>query len=291
MAAGLGSRFGGGIKQLTPILPSGELIIDYSVYDAENAGFDKIVFVIRRDIEKDFREAIGDRLKAKSNCEIEYVFQDINDLPDGFGVPRDRTKPWGTGQAVLACKNAVDGPFAVINADDYYGREAFYKMHEFLESADDSENNYCMIGFSLKNTLSENGGVTRGVCRLDDNGNLVSVEETSGLSENASGEVTDADGNLINSDSRVSMNMWGLNSSFMNVLETGFKKFLENLGDNSLKAEYLLPIIIDDLIKNGKATVKMLETEDKWYGVTYSSDKDYVSAALKKLADSGTYKF
>ncbi len=291
MAAGLGSRFGEGIKQLTPILPSGELIIDYSVYDAVNAGFDKIVFVIRRDIEKDFREAIGDRLKAKSNCEIEYVFQDMNDLPDGFSVPRGRTKPWGTGQAVLACKNAVDGPFAVINADDYYGREAFYKMHEFLVSADDKEKNYCMMGFSLKNTLSENGGVTRGICRLDENGNLVAVEETSGLSENSSGEVTDADGNLTDPDSRVSMNMWGLNSSFMNILENRFGEFLKNLGDNALKAEYLLPIIIDDLIKNGEATVKMLETEDKWYGVTYSSDKDYVSAALKKLADSGMYKF
>ena len=290
MAAGLGSRFGGGIKQLTPILPSGELIIDYSVFDAVNAGFDRIVFVIRRDIEDDFRRIIGDRLKEKSNCEIEYVFQDIADLPEGFSLPEGRTKPWGTGQAVLACKDIIDGPFAVINADDYYGREAFYKMHDFLVS-DGGDNDYCMIGFALKNTLSENGGVTRGVCRLDGEGNLVSVKETSGLSETASGEIVDSDGKTIDPESRVSMNMWGLTPSFMQILDGGFKEFLGNLGENALTAEYLLPIIIDDLIKNGKARVKMLQSEDKWYGVTYSSDKDYVSAALKKLADSGMYKF
>lgn len=291
MAAGIGSRFGGGIKQLEPVGPNGEIIMDFSIHDAIEAGFNKIVFIIRKDLEKDFREVIGERIEAtakKFNVEIAYAFQEINNLPQGYTVPEGRTKPWGTGQAVLACKNIVNEPFAVINADDYYGKKAFKLIHKFLQNyTPDKPSNYCMAGFILKNTLSDNGGVTRGVCKVDENSYLVQVDETSNIEKTPTGAV--ANGVEINPDSNVSMNMWGLTPEFINILEKGFNEFLAEKG-NELKAEYLLPIIIDKLIKSNEATVKMLETDDKWFGVTYKEDKESVASSFNELFAQGVYK-
>lgn len=291
MAAGIGSRFGGGIKQLEPVGPNGEIIMDFSIHDAIEAGFNKIVFIIRKDLEKDFREVIGERIEAtakKFNVEIAYAFQEINNLPQGYTVPEGRTKPWGTGQAVLACKNIVNEPFAVINADDYYGKKAFKLIHKFLQNyTPDKPSDYCMAGFILKNTLSDNGGVTRGVCKVDENSYLVQVDETSNIEKTPTGTV--ANGVEINPDSNVSMNMWGLTPEFINILEKGFNEFLAEKG-NELKAEYLLPIIIDKLIKSNEATVKMLETDDKWFGVTYKEDKESVASSFNELFAQGVYK-
>jgi UTP-glucose-1-phosphate uridylyltransferase len=287
MAAGMGSRFGGGIKQLTPVGLSGEIIIDYSIYDALEAGFNKVIFIIRKDIEEEFRKVIGDRIEKK--CKVEYAFQELGNLPEGFSVPEGRTKPWGTGQAVLACKGLIHEPFVVINADDYYGKEAFVKIHDYLvEHAQDSHK-YCMAGFILENTLSENGGVTRGVCTVDENQHLVDVNETSNIIKTPQGAAIEDGHQPIDAKSNVSMNMWGLTPEFIDILEKGFVDFLENLGDNPLKAEYLLPIIIDKLIKENKVNVTVLETQDKWFGVTYAEDKEYVTKSFKKLVEEGVY--
>ncbi len=285
MAAGIGSRFGGGVKQLTPVGPNGELIIDYSVHDAFEAGFDKVVFIIRKDIEADFKEIIGDRLAAKYN--VEYAFQDMYDIPEDFTVPEGRTKPWGTGQAVLAAKNLIKEPFAVINADDYYGKEAFVKIHDYLTENGDKVGEYCMAGFILENTLSDNGGVTRGICTVDENGCLAGVTETSNIVKTENG--AESDGKAVDVKSLVSMNMWGLTPEFMDVLDGGFNEFLSNL-ENPLKSEYLLPVIIDKLISDGEVSVKVLETKDKWFGVTYAEDKQSVADSFKKLVDDGVYK-
>lgn len=291
MAAGIGSRFGGGIKQLEPVGPNGEIIMDFSIHDAIEAGFNKIVFIIRKDLEKDFREVIGERIEKtakKFNVEIAYAFQEINNLPTGFSVPEGRTKPWGTGQAVLACKDIVNEPFVVINADDYYGKKAFKLIHSFLQNyTSNKPTDYCMAGFILKNTLSDNGGVTRGVCRVDENNFLVQVDETSNIVKTSTG--AEAEGVEIDPNSNVSMNMWGLTPEFIDILDKGFEEFLSEKG-TELKAEYLLPIIIDKLIKNKKATVKMLETDDKWFGVTYKEDKDSVSNSFNELFAQGVYK-
>lgn len=287
MAAGIGSRFGGGIKQLTPVGPSGELIIDYSVHDALEAGFNKVIFIIRKDIEADFKSIIGDRLQQKLECEIQYAYQSIDDLPTPHSVPSGRTKPWGTGQAVLSCKGLLNEPFCVINADDYYGKEAFCKIHDFLVDHHNEPGQYCMAGFILENTLSENGGVTRGICRMVGD-KLTGVVETHGIVKTADGaEVASIP---VDVKSHVSMNMWGLSSDFIDILEDGFKVLLDSLGDNEMKAEYLLPTIIDKLIQKGKASVTMLETQDKWFGVTYAEDKASVQAEFKKLVDAGAYK-
>ncbi|OUP86211.1 nucleotidyltransferase [Lachnoclostridium sp. An169] len=296
MAAGIGSRFGGGIKQLEPVGPNGEIIMDYSIHDAMEAGFDKIIFIIRHDIEKDFREVIGDRIEkicARKNVEVCYAFQDLSDIPEGFTVPEGRTKPWGTGQAVLACKDLIKEPFIVINADDYYGKEAFVKIHDFLQGyTPEKSNEFCMAGFILKNTLSENGGVTRGICQLDENGYLTGVNETSNIVKTADGAAVDADGTLTPVDalSYVSMNMWGLTPEFVGMLETGFVEFFEKLNGNEAKAEYLLPIYIDELLKAGKVTVKVLGTDDRWFGVTYKEDKPVVVESFRKLIEDGVYK-
>jgi len=287
MAAGIGSRFGGGIKQLTPVGPNGEIIIDYSIHDALEAGFNKVVFIIRKDIEEEFRRVIGDRMEKK--CKVEYAFQEKENLPEGYSVPEGRVKPWGTGQAVLACKGIVKEPFAVINADDYYGKEAFVKIHDYLVEHADDQYNYCMAGFILANTLSENGGVTRGVCKVDENGHLVDVDETSDIIKTADGAAIAGSDKPMDANSHVSMNMWGLTPEFIDILEKGFSEFLDNLSDNPLKAEYLLPIIIDKLIKEKKATVTVLETQDKWFGVTYAEDKQYVIDSFKKLVEDGVY--
>ena len=294
MAAGIGSRFGGGIKQLEPVGPGGEIIMDYSIYDALKAGFDKIVFIIRRDLEKDFREVIGNRIEKVAR--VEYAFQELGDLPEGFSVPEGRKKPWGTGQAVLSIKGIVDGPFLVINADDYYGKEGFQKIHDYMVNhmkEDGDVYDMCMGGFILRNTLSDNGTVTRGVCTLDGDGSLKEVTETYEIRMEADGSMKaqDEQGNpvQVNPDQHVSMNMWGLPAAFLKELEKGFPEFLENLKEGDIKSEYLLPKIIDKLVKAGKARVEVLETKDKWFGVTYKEDKETVVEAIRRLIAEGAY--
>ena len=294
MAAGIGSRFGGGIKQLEPVGLNGEIIMDYSIHDAIKAGFNKIIFIIRKDIEADFREVIGERIEkmcASLGVEVGYAFQSLDDIPAGVGVPEGRSKPWGTGQAVLCAKKLVSEPFAVINADDYYGKESFVKLHQYLcQNVGDKydPNAFCMAGFILKNTLSENGGVTRGVCKVDANGYLTDVEETSNIVKTESG--AEADGKAIDPDSFVSMNMWGLTPEFMDLLEVGFDEFFKTAAPaNPLKAEYLLPIYIGQLLREEKVSVKVLETKDKWFGVTYKEDKEFVVESFKKLIAAGEY--
>ncbi len=291
MAAGIGSRFGGGIKQLAPVGPSGEIIMDYSIHDALKAGFDKIVFIIRHDIADDFEEIIGKRIKKV--CEVEYAYQEADDLPGGFAKPEDRKKPWGTGQAILACKDIVKEPFAIINADDYYGKEAFKLVHDFLvEPHGGDKLDFCMAGFILKNTLSDNGGVTRGVCTVDENENLVDVTETYNIVKKDGGAYVAADDGSfekIDEMSHVSMNMWGVTPALFPVLESGFSDFLKNGGIDNLKSEYLLPDVIDKLVKSGEASVKVLETRDKWFGVTYKEDRQSVEDAFAKLIAEGVY--
>ena len=296
MAAGIGSRFGGGIKQLEPVGPNGEIIMDYSIHDAVEAGFDKIVFIIRRDIEADFREAIGNRMEqlcALKGVEIAYAFQEMDDLPEGITVPEGRKKPWGTGQAVLACREIIKEPFAVINADDYYGKEAFVKLHDFLQGyTPDKAAEFCMAGVILKNTLSENGGVTRGVCQLDADEYLTGVHETSNIVKTADGAAVEEENGLrpIDPMSYVSMNMWGLTPEFIQMLEKGFVEFFEKIDGNEEKAEYLLPIYIDELLQAGKVSVKVLETVDKWFGVTYKEDKPVVVESFQNLIKTGVYE-
>ena len=296
MAAGIGSRFGGGIKQLAPVGMNGEIIMDYSIHDAIEAGFDEIVFIIRRDIEEAFREAIGSRVEKiceKLGVEIAYAYQEREALPEGVSCPKDRTKPWGTGQAVLACRKVLHEPFAVINADDYYGKEAFVKVHDFLtQYSAEKPNAYCMAGFILKNTLSENGAVTRGICETNENGYLTAVHETSGIVKTAEGAAVEADGVLasIDADSCVSMNMWGLTPEFMELLQTGFEEFFKKHSEAELlKAEYLLPGCIDELIQKGQVSVRVLESHDKWFGVTYKEDKEFVVKSFEQLIKNGVY--
>ena len=267
MAAGIGSRFGTGIKQLEPVDASNHIIMDYSIHDAIEAGFNHVVFIIRKDIEKEFKEVIGD----------------INDIPGT--LPEGRTKPWGTGQAVLAAKNVIDTPFIVINADDYYGKEGFKAVHEYLVNGGKS----CMAGFVLRNTLSDNGGVTRGICKMDDQNNLTEVVETKNIVKTATG--AEADGVVVDVNSLVSMNMWGLTPEFLDVLEEGFKAFFEKeVPSNPLKAEYLIPIFIGELLEQGKMSVKVLKTNDTWYGMTYHEDVAAVKDSFKKMLEDGVYK-
>ncbi len=296
MAAGIGSRFGEGIKQLAPVGVNGEIIMEYSIHDAIEAGFNKVIFIIRKEIEDVFKEAIGNRIEEicqKLSVKIEYAYQDIRNIPENVEFPQERTKPWGTGQAVLACKEILHEPFVVINADDYYGKEAFVKIHEFLGNyTKEKANEFCMAGFILKNTLSENGSVTRGVCELDECGKLTAVHETSNIVKTDTGAATDNDGTLseVDAEAYASMNMWGLTPEFIQMLEEGFEKFFENMNEkNILKAEYLLPIYIDELLQNGKVSVKVLESHDKWFGVTYKEDKEYVKKSFEKLIKDGVY--
>ena len=294
MAAGIGSRFGGGIKQLEPVGPNGEIIMDYSIHDALEAGFNKIVFIIRRDLEKDFKEIIGNRIEKVA--QVEYAFQELEALPAGYTVTAGRKKPWGTGQAVLSVKGIVKEPFLVINADDYYGKEGFVKIHDYMVNEMDIDSDVldmCMGGFILSNTLSENGAVTRGVCILNEDGTLKDVTETYEIEMKGNGlYAADEQGNpvLVSPDQHVSMNMWGLPPKFLDELEAGFPEFLDNLKEGDIKSEYLLPKIIDQQIKNGKAKVAVLETRDKWFGVTYKEDKAAVVAAIRRLIADGAYK-
>lgn len=302
MAAGIGSRFGTGIKQLEPVGLHNEIIMDYSIHDAIEAEFNKIIFVIREDIEADFRERIGSRVEAtckKLNVEINYAFQDLNNVPEGYTVPAGRTKPWGTGQAVLSAKDLIHEPFAVINADDYYGKEAYRQIHDWLV-LDHADNAVAMAGFILKNTLSDNGGVTRGVCKVaEGHTHIIDVVETSNIIKTVDdGKIgAEADGVELNPESYVSMNFWGFPAkegcapAYLGVLEQGFKEFFENdVKANPLKAEYLLPTHIGGLLRDGKYTVKVLETKDKWFGVTYREDKESVVQSFKKLIADGVYR-
>ena len=292
MAAGIGSRFGGGIKQLEPVGPNGEIIMDYSIYDAREAGFNKVVFVIRKDLEKDFKEIIGSRIEKE--IEVAYAYQELMDIPEKFrGRFSERTKPWGTGQAILCCKDVVNEPFLVINADDYYGKEAYREAYQYLaeEKPESEKVQASMIGFVLGNTLSENGGVTRGICKVDENGMLTDIVETSNIEETETGAgIRTEDGiTPVNVHSPVSMNMWGLHRDFFKVLESGFEEFLENVEEGNLKAEYLLPTIIGGLLEEGKIDVKVLKSHDKWFGVTYKEDKEFVVTSIKKLVEQGVY--
>lgn len=291
MAAGIGSRFGGGIKQLEPVGPNGEIIMDYSIYDAIEAGFDKVVFVIRKDLEKDFKEVIGSRIEKIVN--VDYAYQEVDDIPDIYKERfQGRTKPWGTGQAILCCKDVVDAPFLVINADDYYGKQAFKEGYEYLTGGACKDSlEICMISFVLKNTLSDNGAVTRGVCKVDDKGMLSQIVETQNIEKvNGRAVVQKADGmQEIDLESPVSMNMWGLRPEFFRILEQGFQEFLGGVDVSDLKAEYLLPTMIGDLLKKNKLDVKVLRSKDMWFGVTYKEDKDAVVSAVRGLIDAGVY--
>lgn len=291
MAAGIGSRFGGGIKQLEAVGPNGEIIMDYSIHDALEAGFNKVVFVIRKDLDKDFKEIIGRRMEKL--VEVEYAYQELNDIPERFQKKIEgRKKPWGTGQAILCCKDVVDEPFLVINADDYYGKEAYREAYAYLTGRkDDNAYEACMVGFVLKNTLSDNGGVTRGVCKVDEHRMLSEIVETSNIVKTAEGAaVQTEDGAVpIDVESEVSMNMWGLSPAFFDVLEKGFDVFLEKLDPENLKGEYLLPTIIGDLLKEGKMRVEVRKSHDEWFGVTYKEDKPDVVASIQKLIKDGVY--
>ena len=294
MAAGIGSRFGGGIKQLEPVGPNGEIIMDYSIHDALEAGCNKVVFIIRKDIEEDFKEIIGKRIEKL--VPVEYAYQSVDELPGDRRNTWGRTKPWGTGQAVLCVRDLVKEPFIVINADDYYGKEAFVKLYQYMTTEMNTENpvyDICMAGFILSNTLSDNGGVTRGVCSVDANGYLQRVTETYEIQMKA-GVLTACDEQKqpvsVSEDQHVSMNMWGFTGGFMKELVKRFPVFLEkSIPENPLKCEYFLPFVVDELLQEKKAAVKVLTTQDKWYGVTYKEDKPVVVAAIQKLKDQGLY--
>lgn len=282
MAAGMGSRFGG-LKQLEPIGENGEALLDYSVYDAVKAGFNKVVFVIKHAIEKEFKEIVGSRIEKK--VRVEYVFQENDKLPNGFTCPNDRVKPWGTAHAILCCKEVVKEPFAVINADDYYGKSAFVKIAEFLKSGTDD---YCMVGFRLKNTLTENGYVSRGVCETE-NGILKTVTERTKIVDCKYTEDDGKSWTALNPDSIVSMNLWGFQPDIFSHIESGFVDFL-NKNINTPKSEYYLPSVVSGLIESGEKQVKVLVAEDKWYGVTYKEDKEDVVDAIKEMTDGGLYQ-
>ena len=289
MAAGIGSRFGGGIKQLEPVGPSGEIIMDYSIYDALEAGFNKVVFVIRKDLEKDFKEIIGNRI-AKIVA-VDYAYQELENIPEQYMDKLEgRTKPWGTGQAILCCKDIIDEPFLVINADDYYGKEAYREAYDELIKKHDGMD-ISMVGFVLKNTLSKNGTVTRGVCKVNADHMLESIEETYEIAGRDDYAVAVRDGEEIRLDlnSPVSMNMWGLQPEFFEILEKGFAEFLGNITKEEKKAEYLLPKIIGHLLEAGKTQVKVLESHDQWFGVTYKEDKAAVVEAIQELIAAGVY--
>ena len=291
MAAGMGSRYGG-LKQIDPIDPQGHIIMDYSIYDAVQAGFGKVIFIIKKENEADFRERIGNRMEKR--IPVEYVFQDLHNIPDGYEVPEGRVKPWGTGHAVLSCLPVVDGPFAVINADDYYGKEAFVKVHDYLveEHPASDKLDFCMAGFLLENTLSENGGVTRGICSVNEQGHLTKVTETKNIVKTAEGAAVQAeDGSLtaVQAHCPVSMNMWGFTPEIFGILEKGFAEFLGALKDQT-KGEYLIPTVVDQLIQTGVCNVTVLESRDKWFGVTYKEDKPLVVRSFRELIDAGVYK-
>ncbi|WP_035040000.1 nucleotidyltransferase family protein [Catonella morbi] len=294
MAAGMGSRYGG-IKQLESFGPDGEIIMDYSIFDAIKAGFDKIVIILREDIYDDFMNIIGNRLMEVTNIPVHIVFQSLNDIPDGYKVPDGRTKPWGTGQAILSVKEYIDEPFLVINADDFYGRDPYIKSQIFLSNSilNLKKPKFCLAGYTLENTLSDNGSVTRGICKCDDNGNLLSIEETFGIKcENNIVTGTDSHGNkrILSLQNTVSMNMMGFTPAIFPMLEDKFITFLNKLSDNDpLKSEFLLPIAINEMLKDEVIDVEVVKTNANWFGVTFKEDREQVKNSLQKLAETGVY--
>ncbi len=293
MAAGLGSRFGGGIKQLAKLGPSGEIIMDYSIHDALDAGFDKIVFIIRKEIEKDFREVIGDRIEKIAKCE--YAFQELDKLPEGYSVPDGRTKPWGTAHALIQVRDLIDCPFAVINADDFYGKEGFKLIHDYLVNEMDEASpvfDMCMAGYIVGNTLSDNGTVNRGVCKMGEDDYLKEINETYDISKHPDGSLVGADCRgrevRVDGDAIVSMNMFGFPEKFLDTLIENFPAWLDSYGEE-MKSEYLLPREVSQLMLAGKATVKVLKDHDRWFGVTYAEDKEAVQKSLLELVDKGVY--
>ena len=293
LAAGMGSRYGG-LKQIDPVGPHGELIIDYSVYDAKKAGFEKVVFIIKRELEEDFRIAIGNRLEK--SIEVEYAFQQLDQLPSGYALPEGRVKPWGTTHAVLAAKPLIDGPFAAINADDYYGPEAYKVLYDFLTEPrpQDGKEHFCMVGYHIENTVTDKGTVARGVCEADGNGYLASVVERLKVAKSETGACYTEDDGATWTDlpegTLVSMNFWGFTEGFLQESEKDFPAFLDKgLAENPQKCEYLLPFTVDNLIKTGRADVKVLESRDRWYGVTYQEDKPGVVQAIAEKHAAGLY--
>lgn len=290
MAAGMGSRFGG-LKQIEPLGPDGEIILDYSVFDAARAGFDKVIFVIKKEIEEDFKRVTEGKYEGK--IKVRYAYQDINNLPEGFTVPEGRVKPWGTAHAIYSCKELIDGPFAVINADDYYGAETFKIIYDELtrEKETDGVYKFSMVGFKIENTLTENGHVARGVCKIE-NGIMTDINERTKIMYR-DGKIMytedDESWTEIPEGTPVSMNLWGFTEEILTEIENRFGAFLEKNKDNLLKCEYYIPLVVDELVKEGKAEIKALTTSEKWYGVTYKEDKDSVKAALKEKAEQGVY--
>ena len=292
MAAGMGSRYGG-LKQIDPVDSEGHIIMDFSIYDAKKAGFEKVVFIIKKENEKDFKDAVGRRIEKV--MDTAYVYQELDSIPEGFAVPEGRVKPWGTAHAILCAAGEIDSPFAVINADDYYGRSAFEKIYQYLTTHEDDEKyRYTMVGYRLINTVTDNGYVSRGVCALNEKNELVSVTERTRIEKRGSGVAYSEDGGSswteIDGNTLVSMNMWGFTESILEEIRSGFPAFLKKgLAENPMKCEYFLPSVVSDLLSAGKASVAVLESEDKWYGITYKEDKPAVTAAVQKLKDSGRY--
>lgn len=292
MAAGMGSRYGG-LKQIDPIDEEGHIIMDFSMYDAKKAGFDKVIFIIKKENEEDFKEAIGDRISKYMS--VSYVYQELGNLPKGYEVPEGRVKPWGTGHAILSCMDEISGPFAVINADDYYGAEAFKLIYDYLASHEDDEKyRYTMVGYELGKTVTDNGHVARGICDMNEKGELVAIHERTRIEKRDGGiAFTEDDGEtwtFVPADTTVSMNMWGFTKSILDELEKQFPAFLEQgLEKNPMKCEYFLPAVVSELLGEEKATVAVLKSADKWYGVTYKEDKPVVVAAIRKLKEDGLY--
>ena len=290
MAAGMGSRYGG-LKQIDPVDDEGHIIMDFSMFDARKAGFEKVVFIIKKENEKDFRESVGDRISKY--MEVSYVFQDVNDIPDGYAVPEGRTKPWGTGHAILSCRDVVDSSFAVINADDYYGAEAFKLIYDYLAAhGDDEKYRYTMVGYKLGNTVTDNGHVARGICDMNECGELVAIHERTRIEKRNGGiAYTEDDGETwipVSEDTIVSMNMWGFTNSILKELKDRFPSFLDRgLEENPVKCEYFLPAVVSGLLEEDKATVAVLASADKWYGMTYKEDKPVVAAAIQKMKGEG----
>lgn len=288
MAAGMGSRYGG-LKQIDPVGPNGQIIMHYSIYDAWKAGFRRVVFIIKEELLDAFCERIGNA--AEKLMQVDYVFQSPDKLPEGCTMPEGRTKPLGTGHAIYCVRGVVSEPFAVINADDFYGAQAFQCLYDYLKDAqDDDKYRYCMVGYRVENTLTENGTVSRGICEADENGYLADIVERTAISRDANGVISDPEAGEIAEGTLVSMNMWGFTPSFLDELETGLRTFMtDELPKNPAKGEYYLPFAVDHLIQNGQATAKVLQTSAQWYGVTYKEDKPVVVDALRRMTEAGLY--
>lgn len=292
MAAGMGSRYGG-LKQIDPVDSEGHIIVDFSLYDAKRAGFEKAIFIIKEENEQAFREAVGDRVSEY--MEVSYAFQKIDNLPEGYAVPEGRVKPWGTAHAVLSCIDQVNGPFAVINADDYYGVEAFQLIYDYLTThQDDDKFRYTMVGYILGNTVTDNGHVSRGVCTTNEKNELVAVTERTKIEKRDGGiAFTEDDGETwtaLPEDTIVSMNMWGFSRSILDEIQAGFPAFLDQgIAVNPMKCEYFLPSVVSRLLAEDRASVSVLKSRDKWYGITYKEDKPVVVEAMQNMKDSGVY--